>query len=64
MEGGRDGRTEGRTHLAVLLHRAARHLGRVLDEEVVQHVHLPAFLAADGAADGAHWKAAERMCGE
>lgn len=32
------------TNLAGFLDSAARHLGRVLDKEVVQYIHLPAFL--------------------
>lgn len=47
-------------NLAVFLHGAARHLGQVLDKEVVQHVHFPAFLTAYWTADGPHWM--ERSC--
>lgn len=34
------------TNLTGFLHGAARNLSGVLDEEIVQYVHLPAFLSA------------------
>lgn len=47
--------TREEPYLTVFLHSATRHLGRVLDEKIVQDVHLPAFLSAFWTTNVTHW---------
>lgn len=45
---------EKTTDLAGLFHRATRNLGRIFDKEIIQHIHLPAFLSAHWTSNDSH----------
>lgn len=49
------------TNLAGFLDSAARHLGRIFDKEVIQYIHLPAFLHTYWTSNCTHWSQNEHL---
>lgn len=49
------------TYLAGFLDSAARHLGRILDKEVIQYINLPTFLHTYWTSNCTHWSKNEHL---